>query len=745
MRMSMEGEMMPLLPLRRHKVVASIAAFCVIAPTVLVGVTWASLRPIDRSLREIGSNAQTIRVMDRQGDPLDISYVNQWNTYDFEPLYEVPDLLKTSFIISEDRKFYSHKGVDWEARGSALWQNIKSGRAVRGASTITEQVVRMINPRPRTMWSRWLEGFEALDLERKVSKADILEFYLNQVPYAANRRGVAQAARYYFDRDLSTLTPKEMIALAVLVRAPSSYDLYKNPGRIDGPVMRLAESLKNSGAIDAAHEQAIQQEKLDLKAGKLAVEARHFARYVRQSALSPIGNQYRTTLNASLQKQTQAILDSRLGTLRKKNVRNAAAIIADYRTGEILAWVVAGATAADAATKKSNIPSVEIDTVVTPRQPGSSMKPFLYARALDKGWTAATIVDDSPLAEAVGGGLHNFRNYSNIYYGPVSVREALGNSLNIPALRAIGFVGVGDYLTTLKKMGFESLTQSSGIYEEGLALGNGEVTLLEMAEGYAALANRGVYRPFHVLMQQREALPPVRIYSEETASIIGNILSDRWARRLEFGAGSVLNFQVQTAAKTGTSTDYRDAWTLAYNDRYVVGIWMGNLDNQPMNDVTGSTGPALALRSIFVVLNEGRDTAPLYLSPRLNHKDVCVRPANDKGECPMRTEWFAPGTEPQDKIAANPRPQKISLVRPTDGLQIAFDPRIPKENQKFRFEIDGVGEGQTISWYLDDGALAKGAETTVLWPVERGKHVLTVEVESIDGVKQLAPVHFTVK
>lgn len=736
----MEGETMPLLQSKRNKLLAGAALVILAAPVALGGATWASLRPIDKSLREISSNAQTIRITDRNGTPLDVSYQNQWNSYDFVPLYEIPDLLKTAFVTSEDKNFYEHRGMDWKARSSALWQNIKSFHTVRGASTMTEQVVRMVNPRPRTMWSRWLEGFEALELERNVSKADILEFYLNQVPYAANRRGIAQAARYYFDRDLTTLTPKEMMALAVLVRAPSSYDLYKNPGRIDGAIKRLADNLRKDGKIDEAHALAIKNEKLDLKPSALSVEARHFARFVRLSSLSPSGNQYKTTLNASLQKQTQAILDARLAALRKKNVHNAAALIADYQTGEIVAWVVAGAK-----EKSGKTPSTEIDAVTTPRQPGSSMKPFLYARALDKGWTAATIIDDAPLAEAVGSGLHNFRNYSNVYYGPVSLREALGNSLNIPALKTIGYVGVGDYLSTLKKMQFESLTEASGVYEEGLALGNGAVTLLEMVQGYGTLANRGVYRPFHVLMQQHEDTPSVRVYSDETASLIGNILSDRWARRMEFGAGSVLNFPVQTAAKTGTSTDYRDAWTLAYNDRYVVGIWMGNLDNQPMKEVTGVAGPALALRGIFAILNEGRDTAPLYLSQRLSHKDVCIRPANDKGECPMRTEWFAPGTEPADYKTAEVKKPGIELVRPSEGLQIAYDPRIPKDKQKFRFELEGVKDGQTISWYLDDGTFAKGTETSVLWPVERGKHILSVEIDEAGGTKQLPPVKFVVK
>lgn len=700
----------------------------------LAGATWASLKPVERSLHEIASDAQSIRVTDRSGIALGVSYQTRWNSYDTVPLYAMPELLKTAFIVSEDQRFFAHGGVDWQARLSAVQQNLSNLRTVRGASTITEQTVRLINPRKRTLWSRWIEGWEAARLDSHVVKADILEFYLNQVPYAANRRGVVQAARYYFNRDLSTLSPKEMLALAILVRAPSAYDPYRHPGRIETPLKRLADTLKDSGRIDDTTYRLITDASLVTERPVLPVEARHFARSVRLLASS---STYRTTLDAGLQAQVQNLIDTRLSGLKAKNVHNAAVLIADHQSGEIIAWVVGGAT-------DSKTPAGEIDTVTTPRQPGSALKPFLYARALDQGWTAATILDDSPLAEAVGKGLHSFRNYSNINYGPVTLREALGNSLNIPALLTIRHVGAGDYLSTLQKLGFRSLAQNSGIYDEGLALGNGEVTLLEMVGAYAALANGGVYQPLRLLQQQDEARTPVRVYSDETASLIGNILSDPAARRMEFGAGSVLNLPLQTAAKTGTSTDYRDAWTMGYNDRYVVGIWMGNLGNEPMEGVTGSTGPALALRSIFALLNKDRDTRRLYLSPSLVQQDICTRPV--KGDdCPLRTEWFAPGTQPETResteIAA-----PLELVRPTDGLQIAYDPRIPRDHQKFRFELRGLGTGDRVTWLLNDHDPAQTTEPRLLWPVERGKHTLAVLIEQADGTtKALNPVTFTVK
>lgn len=728
---------------KRDKI-ALIAALLLLLPAIGLGVaTYISITPIEASLHDIMSDSQSIHITDRNGTPLNITYHNQWNTVDYVPLYQIPDVLKSAFLFSEDKDFYTHSGVNWQARFSALWQNIRHRHVVRGASTISEQVVRIIHPRPRTIWARWVEGFESARLEKAASKQDILEFYLNQVPYAANRRGVVQAARYYFNRDLSTLSPKEMMALVVLARSPSAYDLYKNPAIIAAPLMRLVTSMKADHLLTDEQFQDIKIENFHLEHAALPVEARHFARFVRQNSLRP--DTYRTTLDAELQDQVQSILDNRLQSLAAVNVHNAAAMVADYQTGEILAWVVGGAK----NNGLSAPPSAEIDTVTTPRQPGSAMKPFLYTAALDKGWTGATLLNDSPLAEAVGHGLHNFHNYSNTNYGLITLRESLGNSLNIPALLTINYVGAANYLSLLQKLGFKSLNQSSEIYDDGLALGNGEVTLLEMISGYAALANKGVYKPLRFLQQQNDFQSPVVVYSEESTSIIGNILSDPWARRLEFGAGSVLNLPIQTAAKTGTSTDYRDAWTMAYNDRYVVGIWMGNLDNSPMNHVTGSAGPALVMRSIFSVLNKDRKTSPLYFSPRLLSRQVCIRPAGKDGLCPLHSEWFTPQSVPKSAVATPPTPTTIELVRPTEGLMIAYDPRIPADHQKFRFELKHAHASQNIAWVLDNHKIDGGITPTYLWPVERGHHSLSVVLTDIVNFpthqETLGPVRFTVK
>ena len=202
-------------------------------------MTLGSLRPIPHALLATSHSVKP-QVLDRRGTPLTVTYSNHWNLHDRRALHEVPAFLQRAFVLAEDKRFHSHTGIDWRARIHASWQNLRHGRVVRGASTITEQVVRMLHPRPRTVWSRWLEGWEARRLEDNFSKADILEFYLNQVPYAGNRRGVVQAARHYFDRDLGTLNRHEMLALAVLVRAPSRLDPIGNQAALQRSVRTLA-------------------------------------------------------------------------------------------------------------------------------------------------------------------------------------------------------------------------------------------------------------------------------------------------------------------------------------------------------------------------------------------------------------------------------------------------------------------------------------------------------------------------
>ncbi len=700
---------------RRSMIGYSLLLGALVAAVFVVMATDSALAPLpDLATGRIVKP----QLLDRHGRPLTVTYQNPRNEHARVAYHEIPALLRRAFIVSEDKRFFSHGGVDWRARLHAVWQNLKAGRVLRGASTISEQVVRILQPRPRSLWSRWLEGIAARRLETRHSKAAILECYLNQVPYAARRRGVLPASRYYFGRDLDTLSAREALALAVMVRAPARLNVHTAPQAVDRAVRRLAARMRTAGMLSAAQWAAVNRGEFPPAAPEPATDASHFARFVLARTAADT-NRLTTTLDRDIQRVGQQILDQQLRSLRQRNVANGALLVVDHRRSEVLAWVVGRAG-------KSLATANAYDAVRTPRQPGSTLKPFVYALAMSRSWTPATMIDDRPLSESVGLGLHTYQNYSRRYYGPLSLREALGNSLNIPALKAIQYVGAANLLDTLHALGIRSLDRHPDVYGDGLALGNGEVTLFELVQAYAALARGGVFAPLQVLAEPPSRALTRRVFSPEVASLTGHILSDGDARRLEFSADGILDMPIQTAVKTGTSSDYRDAWAVGYNYGYTVGVWMGNLDRRPMKAVTGSVGPALVLRSVMAELVRGQAVAPLYCSRRLVQATVCIADGRlADGDCDRREEWFVPGKMP----AARVLPAGAFRIRqPSAGLQMAMDPRIPDDLEAFEFELAPQGDVVRVEWFLNGRLLARTREPRYLWSVAPGAHRLVARV-----------------
>lgn len=670
------------------------------------------------SFQQLTAEVQKTQFLDRNGEPLNISYRNYWNVHDEIALHDVPELLQKMFITAEDKNFEKHSGVDWKARFAALIQNIKNRKVVRGASTLTEQVIRMIHPRSRTVFSKTVEGVDAWRLEQKFSKADILEFYLNQVPYASNRRGIKQASKYYFSKPPDKLSIREMTALVVLVRAPTSFDMYRYPERIDKRISAQLKQFYEQGVISKEEFETAEKQKIKLSRPSLNISAEHFLDYIHET--QPLtGRAVMTTLDGHLHEKIKRITRHRIKELSHRQVANAAVLILDRRTGEVLAWV-----SEDISGDASSF-----DAVRVLRQPASSQKPFLYALALTKGWTAATVIKDAPFTRPVGHGIHHFKNYSRSHYGDVTLREALGNSLNIPALKTIEFVGMQEYLLFLKNIGFEHLNQGADFYQQGLALGNAEVSLFELTRAYLMLANAGMMIPVRV--NEDAFVPsPKRVLPETVATLIGNILSDPIARQLEFGFDSILNFPVQTAVKTGTSTDFRDAWAMGYNADFVVGIWMGNLNYEPMSDVTGAVGPAFLLRSVFAELNRRQVSGGLYLSP-----DLVVKHING------RDEFFDPSIP---EVSA-PEEDNIILLSPADGLMLAIDPRLPRSAQSYLFALRSVPEDSKILWVINDKEKDITDSPSFFWNIEKGHHKVRAEVTLPDGMVVRTDEHaFTV-
>lgn len=665
--------------------------------------TLLAQRPLPQQLAP-PQDARLPPVLDRHGVPLQLVHDGGWNLAQQQRLADIPPLLADAVIGAEDRRFLQHAGVDWRARAAAAWQNLRARRVVRGASTISEQVVRLIRPRPRTLWSRWVEGWEAMRLERRFSKPEILEFYLNQVPYGANRRGVLPAARYYFGRNLETLAPREMLALAVLLRAPSR--LAREQAALDVGIERLAAHLRDTGVLTADIDLGVVP--LHFARQSPPLSAAHVVAYLRAQA--PGGLPLHSSLDAALQADAERYLAERLHDLKHEGARNGALLIVDLDGNRIRAWAVADIEHPDA---------IGIDAVQAPRQPGSTLKPLLYAAAFERGWGPQTQIDDAPLAERVNGGLHRYRNYSRAHYGAVSAAEALGNSLNIPAIKTLQFVGAEAFLDTLRRLGVRHLDRHPRVYGDGLALGNGELSLYELVQAYTVLAREGRLQPLTVFEHPRAAQRDTAVLSASAARAVNAVLSDPAARLLEFGDGGLLRFPARTAVKTGTSSDYRDAWTMAYNGRHVVGIWIGNLSGRETDGVTGARGPALLARSLLARIGTSE---------------------------PVRAERPAQAVLAAARTAEARAPLVPQLRQPYDGLQLALDPRIPDQLERFDFELAWAETPRRVRWFVDGSEAGESAGPRWSWPLARGQHRLYALVEGVDGhARRTAAVAFVVR
>jgi len=672
-----------------------------------VALLWATLAGLAdlpaTSLRELVRLEGSLSLTDRHGVPLNRTYQTRFNGQDLVALHDVPPLLVNAMVQAEDSRFFEHSGVDWLARGHALWQNLRAGRVVRGASTITEQVVRILNPRPRTYWSRWLEGWDALRLERRFTKSDILEFYLNQVPYASSRRGVVQAARFCFGRSLSTLNTKEMLALAVMVRSPSLLLPDKEPQGLARRVAELAKSMRHHGLLSPDQVRAALETGWSARGRvDLAVHAPHFIAYTHdQLAGHKVVGPVRTSLDGELQRKTQQFLEQKMVDLAGYGLRNGAVLIVDHTTSEVLVWAVAGELSTD-------IPASGYDAVRIPRQPGSTLKPLVYALALDQGWSPDTLIRDEPVLEAVEHGLHVYRNFSETYYGLVPLAEALGNSLNTPAIRTLEFVGPQRFLDTLRRLGIASLQAGLETYGNGVVLGNAEMPLLELAQAYGGLARGG--RPMRVTVlaggSDDRDQPLLPVVSERSARTIGMILSEADCRRFEFGRDSILDFPVRTAVKTGTSTKGNDVWTMAYDGRFVVGIWMGNMDrSSPTQAMTGASGPALLARTVFAELRRHYGLHPL---------PTMTLARSEQREAPVPAGTPRMGVPPPD-------------------MEVVLEARIPREVQAIPFTLAGLRPDDEVHWIVDGTAHPASRQGKMLWPVTPGPHRVAAEIRRADG------------
>lgn len=616
-------------------------------------------------------------IVDRGGHPLETVRIDARSRgLAWVPWDEVSPAFRELLVETEDRRFFAHPGVDALAAVKALATRITGGKA-RGASTLTMQLSGLLRNEAggsRGLLRKLRQLLEALRLDAAWSKEEILEAYVNLAPSRGELVGLRAASLGFFAKNPAGLTRDEAALLVALLRAPNA-----PPPLV---AKRACAALKINGTSECSA--------LAAKSEQVLAEPYRIAR--SRTLVPVVSNKFLIEtddatgiLRSSLDRRVQTLaihsLREQLEALRGKNARDGAVLVLETKTGLPVAYVANGG--ANATTAR------QIDGVLTLRQAGSTLKPFVYATAFD--WRllrAGSLLEDSPADIAVGEGrVYHPRNYDQIFRGLVGVGDALGSSMNVPAVRALGLVGEPRVLEKMRAAGFTHL-KDDDYYGPSLALGAVDVTLWELAQAY---------RRFAV-----EDSP----FSAETRGSIFNILAAPEHRRFTFGMDGILSLPFAAAVKTGTSKDMRDNWCIGWTDEYVVAVWVGNFDGAPMWNVSGLSGAAPVWRSLMLALHPGKSGSPVA---------------------------YVPSAAPLSRKA-------ISRFRyPAAGMLVGLDPDIPRDLQKLPIEIENPQAGHRV--LMDRRPLGpSGAET--LWTIAKGKHRLELRSARDELIDE---IHFEVR
>ncbi len=683
-------------------------------------------------------------------------------------LADVSPALRTALVLSEDKRFYAHSGVDWQAVSAAAWANVWNQRT-RGASTITMQLAGLLDDTEaaplldlrqrsggRSMVQKIGQTVTAQVLDRRWSKAQILEAYLNLVPFRGELVGIDALSRTLFGKAAHGLDAREAAVAAALVRAPNARAALVAQ-RACGVLREMAAAPGSASAqpdcdaLDLFTAGALQRRQYAASDGV----APHFAQRVLAQAADkkPLSTAPRltSTLRAPLQRFAVQTLGQQLRELRGAHAEDGAIVVLDNASGEVLAWVGSSGALSQAA---------EVDAVLAQRQPGSTLKPFLYAQALaERRLTAASLIEDAPAHIATTSGLYIPQNYDRQFKGWVSLRTALAASLNVPAVRTLVMVSPDAFFRQLQAVGLP-LRESGGYFGYSLALGSSEVQLLHLSNAFRTLANGGRFSPVaSALLPARTTAPAkpafTRALDAGAAFIVGDILSDPNARARTFGTDSVLATRFWTAVKTGTSKDMRDNWAIGWSQRYTVGVWVGNASGAAMHDVSGSSGAAPVWAAVMAYLHANEPSRAPAPPRGLVSAPVRFGPApGQEQDIPLeaaRPEWFLPGTQQalfaieNRATSATPirgRSQKdlknvkntknqpldvldlaaIRIAQPVNGTIVALDPDIPPAHQRVQLAASPTPVGARLRWRMDGVLLGEGVQRA--WPPWPGHHAL---------------------
>ncbi|MCR4324408.1 MAG: PBP1A family penicillin-binding protein [Candidatus Curtissbacteria bacterium] len=628
-------------------------------------------------------NNSGVQLLDDKGEVFFTFYSPKEIT--FVPLSDISVNIQEAVVAAEDKDFYENRGFSPRGIGRAFVNNITSAAIKEGGSTITQQLVKTaLLSSHRNFLRKYQELILALDIERRYSKEDILEMYLNTIYFGEGEFGIENAAQKYFGKKAKDLNLAESSMLVAILPAPSalspiSGDADRAKQRQEMVLSQMEEQgyiteKEKDAAVAATIRYAPQKEE------EVNTIAPHFALMVRDYLIEEFGEEkitrngykVKTTLNREWQEYAQTTVLNRVNALARNKVTNGAAIVQDPKTGEIKVLV--------GSKEWSNDDFGKFNIAVANRQPGSSFKPIIYSRAIeDKDITAASLIDD----KATSFGNYKPNNYDKKFRGPVTVRRSLANSLNIPSVKIMEQVGVKNGVDQAEKMGITTLDKKTD-YGLPLVLGAGEVKLIELTGAYATLANKGEHKaPKFILEIKDKKGEDVDVddpkseadgIDEGAAFIISSILSDANARAEVFG--SALNTSRNAAVKTGTTENFRDAWTMGYTPSVVVGVWVGNNDNTPMDNIAGSLGAAPIFTALMNRISGELPNESFSQPGSVVQKQICLEPGQIFNPSPNPSpsaspglsalkEFFLKGTEPKECELPSPTPSPSPSASPS--------------------------------------------------------------------------------
>jgi len=684
---------------------------------LVVLALWLTPMPSALEAGFVGST----EFLDREGRSLRLMLAEERRYAQRCALTEMSPQLIAATLSAEDRRFRSHAGIDPLALARAMWSAVRSGRVHSGASTITQQLVKLANPGPRTLGRKLSEMWLALRVERTWSKDRILEEYLNRLDYGNLQFGIASASRYYFAKPPSDLSAAEAAFLAGLPRAPTRLDPHDHFADAAARQHWVLGRMRINGHLDAeAHARALAQP-LQVESPRREFSAPHFVDLLlqRRGVLPAQGGPLRTTLDLPLNRFVERSLGDQLAKIADKHATSGAVVVIHNPTGEVLALASSG--------EYFRPGTGQVNGAWIVRSPGSVVKAFTYLLALERGANPSTVVPDVPTDFLTDSGLYRPNNYNHRFYGPVSLRFALGNSLNVAAIRTLQLAGGPEVLhRRLGDLGITTLHHETGYYGLGLTLGNGEVRLLELASAFASIGRLGIHRPYRLLLPETRGVEPGRrVFDPRASYLVADMLADNGARAASFGMNSYLAFDFPVACKTGTSSDYRDNWVLGCTPEFTVGVWVGNVDGSVMRGITGVTGAAPVMHEVFTHLREQRGTT--WFARPEGITDYRVQPltgrlaTNDAGavmeKClwppdaarvtdfdaqgrvvlpPEYAPWLASAQNGLGSLVAGSHvAAELRIIQPTPGATYFLDPDLPANAQWVPLRAEAPG---AITW-----------------------------------------------